>query len=184
MKKIFTLCFGIIGFSVMSQNLPVTFKNTKSSVEVLVGGKLFTSFLFPGQDVIKKAVLFPLISAQGTTITRGYPLAPRAGERVDHPHHVGMWLNYEDVNGFDYWNNSTKLSSSLQNRKMGTIIHTSIVKQDATNGLLEVSADVVEVKSTDGDSHLGGRDIDREIISYIISEFKKTSGIDVSKDPL
>jgi len=50
--------------------------------------------------------------------------------------------------------------------------------------ILEVSADVVEVKSTDGDSHLGGRDIDREIVSYIISEFKKTSGIDVSKDPL
>jgi molecular chaperone DnaK len=50
--------------------------------------------------------------------------------------------------------------------------------------ILEVSADVVEVKSTDGDSHLGGRDIDREIVAYIISEFKKTSGIDVSKDAL
>lgn len=50
--------------------------------------------------------------------------------------------------------------------------------------ILEVSADVVEVKSTDGDSHLGGRDIDREIIAYITNEFKKTSGIDVSKDPL
>lgn len=50
--------------------------------------------------------------------------------------------------------------------------------------ILEVSADVVEVKSTDGDSHLGGRDIDREIIAYITNEFKKQSGIDVSKDPL
>lgn len=50
--------------------------------------------------------------------------------------------------------------------------------------ILEVSADVVEVKSTDGDSHLGGRDIDREIVAYIISEFKKSEGIDVSKDPL
>jgi molecular chaperone DnaK len=50
--------------------------------------------------------------------------------------------------------------------------------------ILEVSADVVEVKSTDGDSHLGGRDIDREIIAYINNEFKKQSGIDVSKDPL
>jgi len=50
--------------------------------------------------------------------------------------------------------------------------------------ILEVSADVVEVKSTDGDSHLGGRDIDRELVSYIITEFKKTSGIDVSRDPL
>jgi molecular chaperone DnaK len=50
--------------------------------------------------------------------------------------------------------------------------------------ILEVSADVVEVKATDGDSHLGGRDIDRAMIAYIISEFKKQSGIDVSKDPL
>lgn len=50
--------------------------------------------------------------------------------------------------------------------------------------ILEVSSDVVEVKSTDGDSHLGGRDIDREIVAYIISEFKKSEGIDVSKDPL
>ncbi len=50
--------------------------------------------------------------------------------------------------------------------------------------ILEVSADVVEVKATDGDSHLGGRDIDREIVAYIIGEFKKSDGIDVSKDPL
>lgn len=50
--------------------------------------------------------------------------------------------------------------------------------------ILEVSQDVVEVKSTDGDSHLGGRDIDRAMIAYIIGEFKKQSGIDVSKDPL
>lgn len=50
--------------------------------------------------------------------------------------------------------------------------------------ILDISADVVEVKSTDGDSHLGGRDIDKEIVAYIISEFKKSEGIDVGKDPL
>jgi molecular chaperone DnaK len=50
--------------------------------------------------------------------------------------------------------------------------------------ILEVSEDVVEVKSTDGDSHLGGRDIDRALITFITNEFKKESGIDVSKDPL
>jgi molecular chaperone DnaK len=50
--------------------------------------------------------------------------------------------------------------------------------------ILEVSADVVEVKATDGDSHLGGRDIDRALIKFITDEFKKQSGIDVSKDPL
>jgi molecular chaperone DnaK len=50
--------------------------------------------------------------------------------------------------------------------------------------ILEVGADIVEVKSTDGDSHLGGRDIDRKIIDWVATEFKKESGIDVSKDPL
>ncbi len=50
--------------------------------------------------------------------------------------------------------------------------------------VLEVGDDVVEVKSTDGDSHLGGRDIDATILHYIADEFKKESGIDVTKDPL
>ncbi|PJF39190.1 MAG: molecular chaperone DnaK, partial [Phototrophicales bacterium] len=49
---------------------------------------------------------------------------------------------------------------------------------------LEVGDDVIEVKSTDGDSHMGGRDIDQKIIQWIITEFKKDSGIDISKDPL
>lgn len=50
--------------------------------------------------------------------------------------------------------------------------------------VLEVGNDVVEVKSTDGDSHLGGRDIDAKIIRHIADEYKKESGIDVTKDPL
>lgn len=50
--------------------------------------------------------------------------------------------------------------------------------------VLEVADDVIEVKSTDGDSHMGGRDIDQKIITWIVDEFKKESGIDVSKDPL
>lgn len=50
--------------------------------------------------------------------------------------------------------------------------------------VLEVGADLVEVKSTDGDAHMGGEDIDREIINWIATEFKKESGIDVTKDVL
>jgi molecular chaperone DnaK len=42
----------------------------------------------------------------------------------------------------------------------------------------------IEVKSTDGDSLMGGRDIDQKILSWIASEFKKESGVDVTKDPL
>ncbi len=50
--------------------------------------------------------------------------------------------------------------------------------------ILEVGDDVIEVKSTDGDSHMGGEDIDQKIIRYIADEFKKESGIDITKDTL
>jgi molecular chaperone DnaK len=50
--------------------------------------------------------------------------------------------------------------------------------------ILEVSEDTVEVKSTNGDTHLGGDDFDQVIIHWIIDEFKKQEGVDLSKDPL
>src|SRR3989339_119693 len=50
--------------------------------------------------------------------------------------------------------------------------------------ILEVSEDTVEVKSTNGDTHLGGDDFDQILINWIISEFKKDQGIDLSKDTL
>lgn len=50
--------------------------------------------------------------------------------------------------------------------------------------ILDVSEDTVEVKATNGDTHLGGEDFDNKIIEWIISEFKKDSGIDLSGDQL
>ncbi len=50
--------------------------------------------------------------------------------------------------------------------------------------VLEVGDDVVEVQATDGDAHMGGRDIDYRLVQYLIDEFKKAEGIDLSKDPL
>jgi len=50
--------------------------------------------------------------------------------------------------------------------------------------ILDVAEDTVEVKSTNGDTHLGGDDFDRRVIDWIIEEFKKEEGIDLSKDAL
>jgi molecular chaperone DnaK len=50
--------------------------------------------------------------------------------------------------------------------------------------VLEVGDDVIEVKSTDGDSHMGGEDIDQKVVRWIADEYKKESGIDVTKDML
>ena len=50
--------------------------------------------------------------------------------------------------------------------------------------VLEVGYDTVEVKATGGDTHLGGDDFDKKIVEYLIAEYKKQEGIDISKDPL
>jgi molecular chaperone DnaK len=50
--------------------------------------------------------------------------------------------------------------------------------------ILEVGENVVEVKATNGDTHLGGDNLDQRVIDYLIAEFKKDQGIDLSKDPM
>jgi hypothetical protein len=87
-------------------------------VEILIDGQAFTSYIYPA--TLKKPVLFPLRTAENAVVTRGFPPGP--GERTDHPHHVGLWFNYGNVNGIDFWNNSDAIK--LEDRvKMGTIVH-------------------------------------------------------------
>ncbi len=98
-------------------------------VDIFVDGQPFTSYVWP--EKLKVPVLYPLRTAQGTIVTRGFPLEPRPGERVDHPHHAGFWLNYGNVNGVDFWNNSVALPPEQQS-KMGTVVHRRITR--ATGG--------------------------------------------------
>src|ERR1041385_7914905 len=92
-------------------------------VDILIDGKPFTSYIWP--DRLAKPVLYPLRTAKGTLITRSFPLDPRPGEHVDHPHHVGLWFNYGNVNGFDFWNNSEAIKPE-DAPKMGNIRHRAI----------------------------------------------------------
>jgi hypothetical protein len=106
-------------------------------VDVLIDGQPFTSYIWP--DSVKKPVLYPLRTTRGTIVTRGYPLDPRPRERVDHPHQVGLWFTYGDVNGLDFWNNSDAIKPA-ERSKYGTIRHTRIkgIKNGKTEGELEV----------------------------------------------
>ncbi|MEX2511563.1 MAG: PmoA family protein [Cyclobacteriaceae bacterium] len=117
-------------------------KDAEKSVEIWIDGKHFTSYIYP--EEMEKPVLYPIKTASGKLITRGFPLANRPGERVDHPHHVGMWLNYGDVNGLDFWNNSSAIPEEKK-ENYGTIIHQTIesVKNGNDSGELVVTADWV-----------------------------------------
>ena len=106
-------------------------KEAEKKVDVMIGGKLFTSYCWP--DNVMKPVLYPVMTSEGTEITRGYPMNPRAGERVDHPHHIGIWFNYGDVDGFDFWNNSTAIPADKKSG-YGTIKHMKINQLKEGNG--------------------------------------------------
>src|SRR5215211_4495549 len=116
-------------------------------VDVLAGGKPFTSYIYP--QSLEKPVLYPIRSASGALVTRGFPLDPRPGERTDHPHHVGHWFNYGDVNGYDFWGHS--YATPAENLpKMGTIVHKEVthIASGAEQGELTVRADWVAQGST------------------------------------
>jgi hypothetical protein len=116
-------------------------------IDVLIDGKHFTSYIYP--ENIAKPVLYPIKTANETFITRGYPIANRPGERVDHPHHIGLWLNYGDVNGLDFWNNSEAISPASKDR-YGSIIHKDVVRisNGSKEGILQVAMDWVDSKGT------------------------------------
>jgi len=127
-----------------SKKEKVTFKNDDKGkkVEVLVGGKFFTAYIYP--DNMEKQSLYPIASASGKLITRGYPINPRPFERTDHPHHVGLWFNFGSVNGLDFWNNSFAIKPE-DKPKYGTVKFRKIVSENPSEGTLVTQSDWVDV---------------------------------------
>ena len=107
-----------------------------SKLDVFIDGKYFTSYLY-ADSILRKPVLFPLYTASEVRVTRGYPFAPNPGERIDHPHHYGLWFNHGDVNGIDFWNSSVERKKG--DPRYGKINHIKFVKMESgKTGTLEV----------------------------------------------
>jgi hypothetical protein len=137
-------------------------------VDITIDGTPFTSYVWP--STLKKPVLFPLITSDGIDVVRGFPLAPRPGERVDHPHHAGIWFNYGNVNGFDFWNNSDAIKSA-DREKMGTIHQQKIVSTKSGRDSGELVVDSIWTTGK-------GQDILQQKTRYIFSRKKDERIID------
>ncbi len=109
-------------------------------IEVLIEGQLFTAYRYSSD--VAKPILYPILTSKGISLTRGFPITPKAGERVDHPHQVGHWLNYGNVNGLDFWNNKGKVPPERKHR-YGRIVHKRIKdsKQTKAGASLKVEAE-------------------------------------------
>ena len=119
---------------------PVVFisDTVNNKIDVKINGALFTSYIY--DKSLPKPVLFPLITSSGKTLTRGFPIDPKPGERVDHPHHMWHWFNYGDVNGLDFWNNSDAIPKE-KIKKYGKIVHSEIVNINNEKGSIETKSE-------------------------------------------
>jgi hypothetical protein len=126
MKRLFFVFFLVFsGLSAVFAQPRITIVHdaNRQKADVLLDGKPFTSYVYA--ENLKKPVLWPVVTAGGNEITRSFPLKNKGGERADHPHHVGIWFNYGDVNGLDFWNNSETVSADRAGN-YGTIYHKSV----------------------------------------------------------
>jgi hypothetical protein len=90
-------------------------------VRVEIGGQLFTEYIFKGA---RRPYCHPVLAADGTPLTRDYPMKVTAGEDQDHPHHRSLWFAHSDVNGVDFWNQDDRGSQ----RPKGKIVHDALLE--------------------------------------------------------
>ncbi|MDX2248462.1 MAG: PmoA family protein [Bacteroidia bacterium] len=122
-------------------------KHTDQGVEIRMGEQILTALIFPPN--LKKPVLYPVFTTGGQEVTRGFPIHPRPGDRVDHPHHVGIWFNHGDVNGLDFWNNSEAIAPEKR-EQFGTIFLREVqsVKEKKHQGIVKTLSEWVTPDGT------------------------------------
>ncbi len=149
------------------QNVKLVQNDSQRKVDVMVGGKLFTSYQYPENQ--EKPFLFPIYAPNGSVVTRGYPIEPRKGERVDHPHHIGLWFNHGNVNGLDFWNNSSAIPASRKDTYGHIAVQKILKAESGKTGTLEVASNWDDNK---------GNTVMTENTKYIFSGDKTSRTVD------
>jgi len=158
---------GINGQSAKSKGVMFERLDDQQKVNVFINGSLFTAYNYPMN--FEKPFLYPVFAPDGSVITRGFPLEPRKGERVDHPHQVGLWFNHGNINGLDFWNNSSAIPADSK-ETYGHIAHQKIIRaEDGKKGVLEVTTNWDDNK---------GNTVLTENVKYIFSGDKSSRTVD------
>lgn len=91
----------------------ISVEKSDQGAVIKVDGKLFTEYLTKSGN---KPVLWPIVGPGDKRVTRGYPIAPEAGETTDHIHQRGLWFTHGDINGVMFWNQE-KGSGEIRHRE-------------------------------------------------------------------
>jgi hypothetical protein len=137
------LCVALPAMAQNKKGFQIIEKPSGKQVDILYNDQLLTAYTY--YDSSRKPVLFPVNTVNGITVTRSYPFKSVPGERTDHPHHTGIWLNYESVNGLDFWNNSTDIPPAKR-FLYGTIKHRKISNKVAASNKASLVAEAIWVR--------------------------------------
>src|SRR2546422_8768457 len=148
-----SLAVGGTGLTALRPLEPVELIREGSHVDVLIGGHPFTTYYF--DPAVAKPYFFPLRSAHGTVVTRGFPMTPDiAGEDHDEPHQRAMYFAHGDINGFDFWGEAAfpKWSDHSASTFGRTVFRTlNEIQGGSDGGGLQATFDLVTPTSTIGE---------------------------------
>ena len=77
----------------------------KGKLRIEVNGRFFADYIY---EDVSRPFLYPVIGPAGLPITRNWPMGFQPGEAKDHPHHRSFWYAHGDVNGHDFWSESSR----------------------------------------------------------------------------
>ena len=126
--------------AVQGGELPVQLRRQGARIHVFMGSHPFTSYFFGAES--PKLYLHPLRSAEGTIVTRGFPMRKDIpGESTDYPHHRGLFFAHGDINGINSW--AEQEPTKAQQTAKGTFypsealpkVRTVFVKLDEMKGM-------------------------------------------------
>lgn len=149
-------------------HVQLSINDSTQNIDIHIDGQFFTTYMF-NDSILRKPVLYPILTANQIRITRGYPIDPIAGERIDHPHHYGLWFNHGDVNNVDYWN------SALVPRKEG--VRYGRIKHQQINNMTSGDIGVLSVEKIWIDD--SGNKILQELTEYTFSGSSQSRSIDI-----
>ncbi len=96
----FALGFAVLVAAVEVFSAEITAQRSENGAVVKIDGRLFAEYCVRSGT---KPILWPIIGPTGKPVTRDFPMAERAGEAKDHPHHRSLWFTHGDVGGEDFW---------------------------------------------------------------------------------
>ncbi len=108
--------------SISADASEVTLRKGDGRIDVSIDGKPFTTYYYAASQA--KPYFYPLRAADGLVVTRHFPMDPAfAGEEKDrdHPHQRSCWFTFGDVDGVDYWGETSKMQGKIVQRSLDKV---------------------------------------------------------------